>query len=458
MEHNVNVRDFIDNRPVSKHQIKILLLALLVVAFDGLDVGIMGFVAPEIIRTWSITKAEMGGVLSSVFFGMAIGAAVAGPIGDRFGRKLVVVFSIFWFGIMTLMSAFAPNTLVLLALRALTGLGLGAAIPATIALLAEYAPQRQRSLFVTICFSGFTAGATMSGLLAAWLIPAFGWQTGLGAAGLLPALSALVLMVWLPESVAFLALKQKTAVIPGILRKIDPRSAFSPDAKFWLPVAAEDRRGSFKTLLSPRYVVTAAMLCLAYFMGVMATYIIVGWLPVISREAGFTLSQGAVITSIFTLAGPIGAITLGAAMDRVSPQKLLVVTFATAGILLACVGFAPLEFTKLCLLMLVLGFFFHGSMAGLQALAPQSFPTSARATGVSSMHAVGRVGAIVSGILGGALIGWGWDFSQIFFALAIPMLICAAAIAVIGLRSSWKVSPTAPPAGGQVHPVNRLAT
>jgi AAHS family 4-hydroxybenzoate transporter-like MFS transporter len=171
-------------------------------------------------------------------------------------------------------------------------------------------------------------------------------------------------------------------------------------------------------------------------MGVLVTYIIVGWLPVITREAGFTLAQGAIITSIFTLAGPLGSICLGAAMDRTSPHKLLVTTFTIAALFLACVSVVPKGFAELSVFMLALGFFFHGSMTGLQALSPQSFPTSARATGVSCMHAVGRVGAIGSGILGGLLLSLGWTLGQIFLGLAVPMLIAGLAVAVIGIRAS----------------------
>jgi AAHS family 4-hydroxybenzoate transporter-like MFS transporter len=294
--------------------------------------------------------------------------------------------------------------------------------------------------------------------MAAWLISNYGWHAALAVAGILPTLFAIVLVVRLPESVAFLALKQKIAAIPAILHKIDPGAAFAADTRFYLPVMSDEEDKSFKALLSPRYAGTAAMLSLAYFMAVLTTYIIAGWLPVISREAGFGVAQGSIIASMFNVAGPVGAIIFGAAMDRVSPQRLLVITFSIAGILLACVGFTPLEFVKICLMMLVLGFFFHGSLAGLQALAPQSFPTSIRATGVSTMHAVGRVGAIMSGILGGAFLARGWDFSTIFVSLAVPMLISAAAIAVIGVRLSWKVAVAAGPPVKLDHSKSRLAT
>jgi MFS transporter, AAHS family, 4-hydroxybenzoate transporter len=428
---NINVRSFIDERPISSQQIYVLVFVVLVIAFDGVDIGIMGLAAPEIIRTWGISKAEMGTVLSSVFFGMAAGAALAGPLGDRFGRKLIIVVSVFWFGLTTMLSALATDLPSLVVLRALTGLGLGAAIPGALALIAEYAPQRKRSLLLTIAFSGFTAGATISGFLAAWLIPSFGWKAALVAAGLLPVLLAVVLTFCLPESVAFLALRKRAALIPAILRRIDREAVFAKDATFWLPVAADQPKGSVAVLLSKRYIVIAAMLCIAYFMGVLVTYIIVGWLPVITREAGFSLAEGAVITSIFTLAGPVGSICLGAAMDRMSAHKLLVATFTISAVLLACVGIAPKSFGELSLFMLCLGFFFHGTMTGLQALSPQSFPTSARATGVSWMHAVGRVGAIGSGVLGALMLNLNWSLGQIFLVLAIPMLIAGLAIFVM---------------------------
>jgi AAHS family 4-hydroxybenzoate transporter-like MFS transporter len=265
-------------------------------------------------------------------------------MGDRFGRKLAIVTCVLWFGLATLLSALTTGVPSLLALRTLAGIGLGAAVPSALALMAEYAPQPKRSLLLTIAFSGFAAGATIAGFLAAWLIPTFGWKVTLAAAGLLPVVLAGILAYRLPESVAFLALKGRNDVIPAILRRIDPRSHFANGASFWIPVAADEPKGSFAILMSRRYVVTAAMLCIAYFMVLLANYVIIGWLPVIAKEAGFTLAQGAIITSVYTLAGTVGAICLGAAMDRMEVHKLLVATSTIAAILLASVGMAPKGF------------------------------------------------------------------------------------------------------------------
>ncbi|WP_043355818.1 MFS transporter [Cupriavidus basilensis] len=432
----INVVSFIDERPVGRYQIFIIILVFLVVAFDGMDVAIMGFAAPEIIRTWGITKSQMGSILGAVFFGVAVGALIAGPIGDRYGRKLILTASVFWFGVLTLVSSQAPDVNTLITLRILTGLGLGAALPNAVTLISEYVPVRKRSLIVTIVYSGFTGGAAVAGLIAAWLLQVFGWRVMIAIGGLLPIVLALILAIWLPESVAFLTLKGKRlAAIPKILRKIDRGSSVLSDATFWIPTPVDQSKGSVAILFTKAYAMGTFLLCVAYFMGVCATYVMVNWLPVIAKDAGFTLGQGVVITTLITLGGPIGSICIGAIMDRVRPHWVLVPTFLIAGAFLASLSVAPRNFGALCVLMFALGCFFHGSMTGLQALSAMSFPTAARSTGISWMHGFGRLGAIASGFIGATMMGWGWGLGQIFLALAVPMVVAACAVAVLGMRN-----------------------
>jgi AAHS family 4-hydroxybenzoate transporter-like MFS transporter len=432
----INVRSFIDERPVGRYQIFVIILVFLVVAFDGMDVAIMGFAAPEIIRTWGITKPQMGSILGAVFFGVTVGALIAGPVGDRYGRKLILTASVFWFGVLTLFASQAADVNTLFTLRILTGLGLGAALPNAVTLISEYAPMRKRSLIVTIVYSGFTGGGAVAGLVAAWLLPAFGWRVMIAIGGLLPVALALVLAMWLPESVAFLTLKGKhLAAIPKILRKLDKGSSIHSDATFWIPTPVDQSKGSVSILFTKSYAMGTFLLCLAYFMGVCATYVMVNWLPVIAKDAGFTLGQGVVITSLITLGGPVGSICIGAIMDRVRPHWVLVPTFLIAGAFLASLSVAPKNFGTLCILMFALGCFFHGSMTGLQALSARSFPTAARSTGISWMHGFGRVGAIASGFIGATMMSWGWGLGQIFLALAVPMVVAACAVALLGMRN-----------------------
>ncbi|PTT99329.1 aromatic acid/H+ symport family MFS transporter, partial [Pseudomonas sp. HMWF031] len=187
MSHEtVDIKAWIDSRPVTRYQWLIMGLCFFIVLFDGLDVAVMGFIAPSLIQAWGLSKAAFGPVMSAGMVGLAIGALTAGPYADRLGRKKVLLLAVSGFSVLSLACAFARNPYELATLRLLTGVALGAAMPNTTTLLAEYLPERNRSLFITIMFTGFNMGSGLGGLLAAWLIPLHGWQSVLLVGGILP--------------------------------------------------------------------------------------------------------------------------------------------------------------------------------------------------------------------------------------------------------------------------------
>ena len=88
----VDVKAWIDTRPVSRFQWNVLLLCFIIIMLDGYDAAVMGFVAPALIEDWGISRAEMGPILGAAMFGVAIGALVAGPLSDRYGRKRILLY------------------------------------------------------------------------------------------------------------------------------------------------------------------------------------------------------------------------------------------------------------------------------------------------------------------------------------------------------------------------------
>lgn len=146
----VDIKAWIDNRPVARYQWLIMALCFFIVLFDGFDVAVMGFIAPSLIQEWGLSKAAFGPVMSAGMIGLAIGALTAGPYADRLGRKKVLLIAVTGFSVLSLACAFARNPYELAALRLLTGIALGAALPNTTTLLSEYLPERNRSLFITI--------------------------------------------------------------------------------------------------------------------------------------------------------------------------------------------------------------------------------------------------------------------------------------------------------------------
>src|SRR6195952_6143093 len=219
----VDVAEFIDQQPVGGFQVGLLLTCAAVLFLDGFDTQAIGYVAPALAKEWGLTKAALGPVFSAGLFGLMIGALIFGPLADRIGRKKIIIFSTLAFGIGTLATAFIADVNTLLAIRFLTGLGLGGAMPNAVALTSEFSPHRRRATMVMAMFCGFSVGAALGGLLAAALIPVFGWRSIFLIGGLVPLIYAPFLARMLPESIRFLALTGRDNVRLGaLLAKVAP--------------------------------------------------------------------------------------------------------------------------------------------------------------------------------------------------------------------------------------------
>src|ERR1700726_388101 len=229
----VDVADFIDQQPVGGFQLKLLLTCAAVLFLDGFDTTAIGYVAPSLAKEWGLTKGALGPVFSAGLFGLMIGALLFGPLADRVGRKKIIIFSTLAFGIGALATAFVQDLNTLLAIRFLTGLGLGGAMPNAIAMTSEFNPRRRRATMVMIMFCGFSVGAALGGLIAAALIPQFGWRSVFIVGGAAPLLLVPVLALRLPGSVRFLALTGRAhARVADLLGLIHPSAAFSPATRF----------------------------------------------------------------------------------------------------------------------------------------------------------------------------------------------------------------------------------
>src|SRR3954469_14692679 len=182
----VDIKAFIDAQRITAYQWLLVAICFMIAVADGMDVAIMGFVTPSILKEWDISRPAFGIVISAAPFGLVIGALVAGPSSDRLGRKPVLIVSVLAFALLTIVAAYATNPTEMALLRLLAGMGMGAAMPNTTTLLSEYAPQRRRSLMITIMFSGFTLGSALIGFAAGYLIPLYGWRSVMFLGGAVP--------------------------------------------------------------------------------------------------------------------------------------------------------------------------------------------------------------------------------------------------------------------------------
>ncbi len=202
----IDVAEYIDAQPVGPFQVRLLLTCAAVLFLDGFDTQAIGFVAPVLAREWGLGKGALGPVFSAGLFGLMVGALLLSPAADRVGRKKIIILSTVAFGIGALATAFVEGVSALIVVRFLTGLGLGGAMPNAIAMTSEFSPRRRRATMVMLMFCGFSVGGALGGLVAAALIPHFGWRAVFVVGGAAPLLLAPILALKLPESVRFLAL------------------------------------------------------------------------------------------------------------------------------------------------------------------------------------------------------------------------------------------------------------
>lgn len=418
----IDVRALINQGKISRYQQRIIALCFAVVAMDGMDIALMGFVAPALKSDWGITTHQLGAVISAALIGLASGAMVAGPLADRFGRRVVIISSVFFFGLWTLVTALSQSSDQMMLFRFLTGLGLGAAMPNVSTLVAEYSPERKRAFIITVVFCGFTFGAAGGGFAASWLIPAFGWHSVLIMGGLLPLLIVPVLLKGLPESVRFLIARQAPS---GQIRKIVAK--ISPDhpltgREFAMPLKVQSQ-GSARLVLSPPYLLGSTLLWGAYFMGLFLVYLIGSWLPSLIRNMGMTVTQAALVTAMYQAGGTVGSLFAGWMMDRFNANLALAAIYFIGAIATVAIGFVPAHTLILSLVAFSSGFCLNGANTGMNALSASYYPTHARATGSSWMHGIGRIGAILSAFAGAQMLAMGWNMTDVFLSLALPAIL-----------------------------------
>ena len=181
-----------------------LVLCMLAAAIDGYDTQAIGYTAPAIAQAFNLPREVFGPVFSAGLVGAAVGALSFGPLADRFGRKRFMVAAVIIFGVFSLLTAQATTLSEFLAFRFCAGLGLGGAVPSFLALGGEFAPASKRGVFVAIAFAAFPFGGLIGALTSSYVIPHFGWQSVFYIGGAAPLLFAIVLVIWLPESLRFL--------------------------------------------------------------------------------------------------------------------------------------------------------------------------------------------------------------------------------------------------------------
>ena len=422
-----SVLDVIDEHSLGAFQVWTVALCGLVLVLDGLDAQIINYTAPSIAQTMHVAVSRFGTIFSSSLIGLMIAAMASGPIADRWGRKWPVIVSVFSFSAFSLLTARVASFNELWALRFVTGLGLGGAMPNVVALASEYVPRRLLPIAVPIVFIGMPLGGTLSGLISAAAIPKWGWRSMFYIGGVVPLVISILLIALLPESIRFLAVKSKAPdTIRRIMARIAPETA---PANIDLSVPPDEKHAGVpvKHLFTEGRALGTILLWIPYFMNLLLIYFTGSWLPALLRSEGMTIAAASTATAFFSFGGMFACLAEGYFIKWSGAGAVLLAEYALAGGFLAMLAVLQVRFPVVLMLTFVAGFMIIGAQGGLNALAANFYPTAVRSTGIGWALGVGRIGSIVGPLLGGMFLAMGWKpGGMLLFGTAVAACACVS--------------------------------
>jgi AAHS family 4-hydroxybenzoate transporter-like MFS transporter len=426
------VEDALEHQPFGALQLRVVLLCAFVQAFDGFDLGTIGMATPSLIKAWGVLPKDftIAFVMSSV--GILVGALASGPLGDRFGRKPLLIISTAFIGIFSVLSAFTWSVETITAMRFLTGIGIGGAMPATVALTADYSPISRRATLLMLMFCGNTIGGFLGGQLVAQILPIFGWQSIFLAGGIPPLVLLLILLVWLPESPRFLIVhRPDTMATQDILRQVgvSPQAA----ATKLVDVATSD---PVRQLFAGGLALTTMLIWVVFFANLLNLYLFSYWMPTVLNLSGLKPESAVFYASMFPLGGILSCALLGPMIDRFGAPKVLAASFASGVIFVLAVGLASLPAPFIGIPIFGAGAAIIGSQLGANAMVAGLYPARIRSTGIGWALGIGRVGAIVGPVIGGTLLGFGLPPKQIFLCACVPALIAATCTFMLTMKAA----------------------
>ena len=277
---------------------------------DGMDVMVISYTAPNISKDWSISPQSLGIVFSAGLLGMSIGAMFLAPRADKIGRKSMILICNLIMGMSVSAIYWVNSVEVLTFFRVISGIGIGGMLASTATLTAENAPAKMKDFWVSFVMSGYPIGAVISGLIAANVIPEYGWKTMFQVAGLSTFITLPIVYLFLKESSEFLN--------KSVLKKS--------------PAVGE--------LLTDKYRKSTSMLWISIFMAFASLYFLTSWIPKLASVTGLSAESVIYAGTVFNLGAFCGIISQGYLSEKFGLQKTI---------------FSYLIFTAV--LMLVFGFF-----------------------------------------------------------------------------------------------------
>ena len=442
-------------------------LATLGLIFDGYDLVVYGTVVSTFLRhpdeIGAVTPAAAGALGSYALVGVLVGALLAGALGDIVGRRKVMLAGYAWFAVFMIFTALATNTTIFGLGRFLTGIGVGALVGTTGALVAEFAPPGKKNLCNAITYSGVPFGSLLAALLGILLQESIGWR-GLFWIGALPLVTLLPLAYFkMPESVAWLVSRGRIAQAQQVSARTGmpmpdhlpatPATTTTVTTTTEAPTTApaDTGRAGYRGLFDRHNWSPTVLLGLTSAMVLLLVYSLNTWLPELMLRAGFNAKGSLAFLLVLNGGAVLGALFGSRFADRFGP-KLVTAAFLLTGAVFIVALTLPVPLPVLLLFVALAGLGTSGTQILLFGFVANYYRTNVRAAGVAWCAGFGRMGGIGGPLIGGILIGAGFAVTQIFLILTGVALLGLALVLMVPRHRRQAVPITISPSA----PVDRI--
>jgi AAHS family benzoate transporter-like MFS transporter len=423
----------LDEAPIPRRVVAIAMIAGAAVIFDGYDLQALAYSLPKIVGAWHVRPVQAGLLASYTFVGLFVGAVGLGMLGDRWGRKRVLVLGVTAFALIMGTAGFAQTYAQFAALRFLAAIGMGGVLPGTIAMLSGYVSVRRRARMIALSAGCFTTGFVAAAVAATFLVPRYGWRP-LFFLSYAAAIVAVMIALWVPESPQYLAGKGRFDEALASLRKVYPRiweTARTADPADFFASENSGAAGSrFGTLWTATYRGPTVVISFLYLFLQFVVYALDFWMVSLLVAHGFSLVHSYSYAIEQAAAATIGGLLFGWILDRVDQYLALAVIFAAGGVCLIAFGYAGSLFALYALNALA-GAFVIGGQNVAHTLVMAVYPPDTRATGMGWALGIGRLGGLLGPPIGGYLLSLALPFPAYFLFFAVPAIFCSITVVVL---------------------------
>jgi AAHS family benzoate transporter-like MFS transporter len=367
----------------------VVALATVGLIFAGYDLVVYGTVVSTFLRDPShigtVTPAIAGVLGSYALVGVLVGALLAGSVGDILGRRKVMLISYAWFSVGMGLTAMTTTSSMFGWLRFFTGLGVGALVATTAALVSEYAPKGKKNLINAITYGGVPMGSLLAALLAMFLLPSIGWR-GLFWIGALPMVTLLPLAYFkMPESVAWLASRGRLEEARALSERTGveiPTAEATPTGE---AVPVTEGKAGYAGLFSGTYIFPTIILGLMSATVLVLVYSLNTWLPELMLRAGFNAKGSLSFLLVLNGGSLLGGLAASRAADRFGPKPVVACSFAigAASLVLLTLGFPLAALLAIVAVVAVVGLGTSGTQTLIYGFTANYYRTNVRGAGVA---------------------------------------------------------------------------